>query len=147
VGHRFVEWDDKYAIGVEAVDAQHKGLFELTNKLHEACLKSGGASEHFKDALQKAVSYVALHFGTEERIMQKTADPGYDEHKREHDLFVKKVLAEAARLKVGERDAPRAFMEFLKAWISKHVTVTDAKIGRHVDGLRARGLLDADAIV
>jgi len=147
MGQSFVVWDDRYSIGVDVVDEQHKGLFNLTNDLHDACGGSNeAAKEHFKEVLQKAVGYVSLHFSTEENIMQKTNDPGYGEHKKEHDLFVQKVLAEAANLDKGGNDAPRVFVNFLRDWISKHVTGTDVGIGRHVAGLKARGLLKSDAI-
>jgi len=142
----FVVWDDRYSIGVETVDEQHKGLFALTNDLYEACQGSGAvASEHFKGVLQKAVSYVAQHFSTEEEIMKKTDDPGYDEHQKEHDLFVRKVIKEASALEQGGEDAPMVFMNFLRDWIAKHVTGTDIKIGQHIEALKKKGVLRADA--
>ena len=142
----FVVWDDKYSIGIETIDEQHKGLFALTNELHDACGEKGGVcSEHFKEALKKAVNYVALHFSAEEDIMQETNDPYYDEHKSEHDLFVKKVVREAAQLEQAGDDAPEVFMNFLRTWISEHVTGTDIKIGRHIAALKANGALKADA--
>jgi len=142
----FVVWSEQYAIGVESVDEQHKGLFLLTNDLYEACTEAGGgvASEHFKGVLQKAVSYVAMHFSTEEKIMLTTKDPNYDEHQREHDLFVRKVMKEAANLDQGGDDAPEVFMNFLRDWISKHVTGTDIKIGQHIATLKEKGTIDAN---
>jgi len=142
----FVVWDDQYSIGVETVDEQHKGLFTLTNDLYDACMEAGGgvASEHFKDVLQKAVGYVAMHFSTEEKIMQTTKDPNYDEHQREHDIFVRKVMKEAANLDGGGEDAPEIFMNFLRDWISKHVTGTDIKIGQHIASLKEKGALADD---
>ena len=142
----FVVWDDRYSIGVETVDEQHKGLFALTNDLYEACQGSGAvASEHFKGVLQKAVSYVAQHFRTEEEIMRKTDDPNYEEHQKEHDLFVRKVMKEASSLESGGVDAPAAFMNFLRDWIAKHVTGTDIKIGQHIENLKQKGALGANA--
>jgi len=142
----FVIWDDRFSIGVETVDEQHKGLFALTNDLYDACHGEGNvATEHFKDTLQKAVSYVAMHFSTEENIMQKTADPNYEEHQKEHDIFVRKVMKEAANLEQGGADAPEVFMNFLRDWISKHVTGTDIKIGQHIADQKQKGLLKAGA--
>jgi len=137
----FVMWDDRFSIGVETVDEQHKGLFALTNDLYVACQENGVATEQFKGVLQKAVSYVAMHFSTEEKIMQKTNDPNYEEHQKEHDVFVKKVMKEAAYLDQGGDDAPVVFMTFLRDWISQHVTGTDIKIGQHIASQREKGLL------
>jgi len=142
---QFVVWSDQFSIGVKAIDEQHKGLFALTNDLYDACQEKGGvAVEHFKGVLQKAVGYVAMHFSTEETIMKNTRDPNYNSHKKEHDLFVKKVMKEANNLAQGGSDAPEIFMNFLRDWISKHVTNTDIKIGQHIAGLREKGLLKID---
>jgi len=141
----FVEWNDRFSIGVETVDEQHKGLFTLTNDLYDACQREGGvATEHFKSVLQKAVNYVAMHFSTEEKIMQKTEDPNYEDHQKEHDLFVKKVMKEAVGLDQGGDDAPEIFMNFLRDWISNHVTGTDIKIGQHIADQKEKGLLNAE---
>ena len=142
----FVIWEDRFSIGVDIVDEQHKGLFALTNDLYDACRGDGGgvATDHFKEVLQKAVSYVAMHFSTEEKLMQQTNDPNYDEHQKEHDVFVRKVMREAAHLDQGGDDAPEAFMNFLRDWISQHVTGTDIKIGQHIASQREKGLLRAD---
>ena len=145
MGQPFVVWEERFSIGVQTVDEQHKGLFDLTNDLHDACHENGGvATEHFKGVLQKAVSYVAMHFSTEEKIMQKTKDPNFEEHQREHDTFVRKVMKEASNLEHGGKDAPELFMNFLRDWISKHVTGTDIKIGQHIASQKEKGLLKAN---
>jgi len=142
----FVVWDDKYSIGVQTVDEQHKGLFNLTNDLYDACQGNDvDAKEHFKEVLQNAVSYVAHHFSTEEQIMKQTADPNYASHQQEHDAFVNKVMEDAASLEDGDDDAPEVFMNFLRDWISKHVTGTDIKIGQHIAALKEKGILKADS--
>ena len=141
----FVVWDDRYSIGVESVDEQHKGLFDLTNDLYDACQGSYAAAiENFKEVLQKAVSYVLEHFNNEENIMKKTNDPNYEAHQAEHGLFVKNVMKEAASLGGGDDEAPELFVNFLRDWISNHVTVTDIKIGQHIAALKAKGELAPD---
>jgi len=142
----FVVWDDRFCIRVGIIDEQHKGLFVLTNDLYDACQgDNAAATDHFKDVLQKAVNYVATHFSTEEKIMQKTNDPNFSEHQKEHDLFVRKVMKEAANLDQGGKDAPKIFMNFLRDWISKHVTGTDIKIGQHIASLKEKGILSQNA--
>jgi len=142
----FVVWSNQYSVGVQTIDEQHKGLFALTNDLYDACQEEGGIeTDHFKDILQKAVSYVAMHFSTEEKIMLKIGDPNYENHQNEHDIFVKKVMKEAANLNQGGEDTPGIFMNFLRDWISKHVMGTDVRIGQHIAVLKEKGTLEADA--
>ena len=143
----FVEWKEDFSIGVETVDEQHKGLFNLANELYDVCEKEGVTTEYFKEVLQKTVNYVILHFSTEERIMKQYNDPCYEEHQNEHGIFVRKVMQEAANLENGEADAPKVFMDFLRDWIGKHVTGTDIKIGQHIESLREQGQISRDAAV
>jgi hemerythrin-like metal-binding protein len=148
VEKQFVVWDDKYSIGVKDVDEQHKELFKLTNELYEACTSRGAAAvEHTKSALQKAVSYVVMHFSMEESLMERFSDPNFESHKEEHDLFVREVIKDAANLEQMGEEASVAFMNFLKGWISKHVTGTDIKIGHHIAALKAQGVLKPDAVL
>ena len=141
----FVTWEDRFSIGVDIVDEQHRGLFNLTNDLYDAYWEDGGvAAEYFKEVLQKAVSYVLEHFNNEENIMKKTNDPNYEAHQAEHGLFVKNVMKEAASLGGGDDEAPELFVNFLRDWISNHVTVTDIKIGQHIAALKAKGELAPD---
>ena len=144
---QFVEWDDRYAVGVATIDGQHMELFRFTNDLYDACQQNdAGVTKQFKETLQKAVRYVAEHFRTEEQIMQQTKMPELEAHKSEHDLFVRKVMKEAANLDGGGGDAPELFVRFLKDWISSHVTATDVKIGEHIARQKAEGLIAADIV-
>ncbi|MCL2599967.1 MAG: bacteriohemerythrin [Treponema sp.] len=134
----FVVWQDRYSIGIEEIDEQHRGLFALTNDLYDACQDGGTVlGKHFQETLQKAVTYVTMHFNAEERIMTETRDPNFESHQQEHDDFVKKVMEEASKLETGVA-TPQAFMEFLRDWISIHVTGTDVKIGQHVASLKGK---------
>ena len=58
-----VLWDEKYATGIEVIDAQHKQLVELTNQLYVACIaKPDILQTVFKEAMHKMVEYVHFHF-------------------------------------------------------------------------------------
>ncbi|MCL2602463.1 MAG: bacteriohemerythrin [Treponema sp.] len=142
----FVEWNDQYSVGVQTIDEQHKGLFALTNELNDARQEHCTAtSECFKEILQKAISYIALHFTTEEKIMQKIDDPDYESHKVAHDLFVKKVMEEEANFNRGVPNTPEIFMRFLRDWIADHIICTDIKIGQRIAALKKNGTLKANA--
>ena len=143
---QFVEWSDKYSIGVETVDKQHKGLLVLTNELYDACqIDNPALDKNFKDTLQKAISYANMHFGTEEKIMTQTQDPNLSAHLDEHNAFVKKILEGAANLEASPKSASEDFVRFLRDWILNHVANTDVKIGQHIKQLKEKGVLKMEA--
>ena len=141
----FVEWNDRYSVGVGTVDKQHMGLITLTNELYEACQTENPAlNKHFKDTLQKAISYANMHFGTEEKIMTQTQDPNISAHLDEHNAFVKKILEGAATLETSPKSTSEDFVRFLRDWILNHVATTDVKIGQHISQLKEKGVLKMD---
>ena len=63
---RFIEWDSKYDVGVEAVDKQHRHLVDLMNDLYDACIGERlELDQKFKDVMKELVDYVMVHFKDE----------------------------------------------------------------------------------
>ena len=40
-----LEWKDQYSLGDEALDHEHKGLFDLINAVHEQIMISDGGGD------------------------------------------------------------------------------------------------------
>jgi hemerythrin len=126
----FVEWSNKYSIGVSFIDNQHKKLLEFTNTLYEGC-KSGKveAEDAFKATIKSAVEYVKEHFSTEEGYMQKYGYPDYIIHKAEHNKFTKRILEDVKAYMENRPFVPNSFVRFLKDWLLSHIAITDKKLG------------------
>ena len=124
----FVEWEEKYSVHIDTIDEQHKHLIDLTNRLYEACTQDKTtADQYFKDTVKEAVEYVKEHFTTEEELMQKYGYPDFDQHKREHESFVKKILEYVKDFESGKRYVPNNFVRFLQEWLMQHIAVSDKK--------------------
>jgi len=132
---KFIEWDNRYSVGIKIIDDQHKHLLELTNALHDACRSHGHSHEKtrqkFRESIQSAVSYVQVHFSTEEKLMDKTDYPGTNAHKLEHKKFIQKVLENIKAFEEGKTFVPNAFVRFLKDWILEHIAIQDRQMGLH----------------
>ena len=138
----FVEWDDRFSVGVPLIDSQHKQLLEMTNELYLACrYSSTSAKEQFKKTAHGAVVYVKYHFSTEEQIMEKTAYPEMGPHKKAHAEFVQKVLTDVASFEKGKQFIPYQFVRFLRDWILSHIAITDSKMGNFLLELQKTGKL------
>jgi hemerythrin len=142
-----VSWQDSYSIGVALVDAQHKELINLTNALYGACKKGVEFSRPvFLKTIQGAVEYVGYHFSTEEKMMTRTHYPGYPEHKKQHEDFVRTVLQEVENFTGGGEFSPESFVFFLRDWVLNHIARTDTKMGKFLLDLEKNGAPEAGLI-
>lgn len=78
-----IPWDNRYEIGIETVDEQHKKLFDLVNKLYE--LEDGkDTKEELRTILYDFSEYMKVHFKDEEDYMSSIKFPLLFEHKQLH---------------------------------------------------------------
>ncbi|MDR2517246.1 MAG: bacteriohemerythrin [Spirochaetaceae bacterium] len=122
----FVEWDDRYATGIDLIDGQHKELLGLTNDLFRSCQAGeDSANETFRKIAHATVNYVKYHFSAEERLLEKIDYPQSDEHKKQHASFVKRVLADVKSFEDGKHLVPHNFVRYLRDWILTHIAIYD----------------------
>lgn len=85
-------WDERYNVGVEIIDREHKKLFSILNKLFEIGRKK--EKSHF--ACQEAIKYfrnhAIRHFTDEEAYMASINYTGLETHKRIHKDFRERML-------------------------------------------------------
>jgi hemerythrin len=127
-----IELSDEYKVGIAAIDREHELLIGLYNGLVKA-VKSGNARDMWDDAFQRLVEYADQHFANEERLMTARQFPGYENHKRQHDNFVRN-LHELATERTGqdEEQALKLLLVFVGQWIRGHILVTDKELGEFV---------------
>jgi len=127
----FVEWEDKYKIGIKEVDEQHMGLVKIINDLYDG-LSSGRVDRTttFKSAAKKVVEYVKNHFTTEEKYMIQYGYSELENQKKRHKEFINKLLSSVKSYEQGKSLAPSQFLFFLKDWWLNHVGIEDKKFGQ-----------------
>jgi hemerythrin len=139
-----VEWDDKYSVGIQLIDDQHKELVTLTNTLYRGC-RTGveTAKTYFMGAIHGAVEYVKYHFAVEEKLMEGFDYPILDAHKREHREFIRKIFQDVKSFQEGKKFVPNTFVRYLKDWILSHIAVMDKKYMEYIQEKVPRPVLDA----
>jgi len=118
------QWNEKYSVGIQVVDVQHKELFKLLNKLLEA-MKQGYASNVTNEIIMELEKYAVLHFQKEEFFFHRFSFSGTEEHIREHQHFIQKVTSLKADLKSGKIIISFELLNFLKDWIDHHILIVD----------------------
>ena len=128
-----IEWDESLSIGINEIDAQHKHLVNLINKLNYS-LEIGQTKDMVQTALSGMVDYTIIHFLTEENYFNKFGFEKAEEHKKAHKTFIDKVeeFKKEVELQDTNFDESNVYIakemaNFLKDWIINHIKVTDKK--------------------
>ena len=64
------QWNTSYSVKVEAMDAQHKRLFEIIRELYTA-MRAGQGKQVVGEVLHRLIEYTVQHFAAEEKLMEK----------------------------------------------------------------------------
>lgn len=132
----FLDWTDSLSVGFRLIDADHKRLIELINKLYEV-----GESESSRAAAESALSalvdFTKTHFVHEETLMRKTAYPQFIPHKIEHDRLSNQVDEFRKRFASGQVGLSQDTILFLRTWLCDHIMKVDTPLGlwlsKHTD--------------
>ncbi len=119
-----VEWDNSLSVGIATIDAQHRTLFELINRLEGVSELQRTELESVIDAL---LDYAQIHFQTEEEYFQRYAFTERDAHEREHSEFIVQAVAFRKQFEEGCNVPVRQIHGFLIDWLSRHIRVSDMK--------------------
>jgi methyl-accepting chemotaxis protein len=129
ISSKFYRWDDSFVSGIRIVDIRHKRLFEMVNRLIDACEQGTGKEELVK-SLSFLATYTVKHFSEEEALQQKYGYAEYPAHRQIHEAFKKTVGDFAAELEL--QGPSEELIERLKrevgGWLVNHVKVVDLKM-------------------
>ena len=117
-------WEEKYSVGIQSIDNQHKELFRHLNDLLEA-MKQGKANAIITQIISDVERYAVIHFQKEEFFLQRFNFQGSAEHIKEHQNFREKVSSFKAELKTGEVTLTIELLYYLKDWIDHHILEID----------------------
>ncbi len=121
-----IEWQDSYSVGVDKLDADHKRLIAIINKVDEA----DRAGKSVQWVLEELRNYAEYHFRGEEERMKAADYPDIEEHMREHKAFIEWLatvertynLAPDAHFHIAE-----TVNEYLRDWLTHHILLIDMK--------------------
>ncbi|MFV9614897.1 MAG: bacteriohemerythrin [Gammaproteobacteria bacterium] len=130
---KYLVWNDKYCVGIDSIDQQHKKLVNLINHLQTAIDYSTG-EEFERDALDELVDYTKTHFSYEEGLMRDNDYPDFEAHKAQHEKMFKKVGEVLAEYEKDQETAMSNAVEYLKDWLINHINGTDKQYSSYLIG-------------
>ena len=143
-----VEWSEKYSVGIDMINRQHRELVNQTNQLYKACLARDKELDNvFREAMSSMVEYVRFHFTAELELLQRIKYPKYQEHKKEHDGLIMKILGAAKDFNEGNKFIPNNFVRTLKDWVFSHIAVYDQLYAAYVNEQKRKGLLTDEMLI
>ncbi|MDE6918145.1 MAG: response regulator [Lachnospiraceae bacterium] len=132
MGNQLV-WQDRYNLGVEIIDKEHKKLFSILNKLFDF----GQQEEKSQWVCQEAIKYfkdhALKHFAEEEAYMRSVNYDGLEMHRRIHINFRERTIPALERELEQTNYSEEAINHFLgvcAGWLIGHTLIEDYAIVR-----------------
>ncbi len=130
-------WKEKYKVGVELIDEQHKELFKRLSEFIQIVQTKTDWNERLdkvKETMEFMQEYVNFHFDDEEKYQESINYPDIEIHKEEHRKFKEGINSYVRVFEQGEftEEKIQEFCAKLMTWLIMHVGKVDQKIGEYV---------------
>jgi hemerythrin len=129
VNASLIQWGPDLELGIEELDAQHRSLVDLANRLFSELAKSKSGDET-RRAVAELFAYSATHFAEEKEYFARFNFASVDRHKRSHEAFMARASEFEERLTTGNPADADEILAFLKEWIVKHIGREDRELAR-----------------
>ncbi|HEX8042184.1 bacteriohemerythrin [Candidatus Deferrimicrobium sp.] len=131
------EWTERWSVGVDTIDAQHRQLFDAINTLLQ--VEGKPAARDLVKVLDFLEEYVNNHFGLEEIYMRRLSYPGFPSHKGEHVAFINDFydLRDEYDNDGATPELADKMGRYMGDWLVNHIGKVDKALGAF---LRDRGM-------
>lgn len=124
-------WQDRFNIGVDVIDREHRKLFNIMNRLLMYKKQEGKEQWVCQEGIKYFKEHAMKHFSEEEVYMASIDYAGFETHRRLHDNFRKKTLPALERELQRTDYSPEAITHFLgvcAGWLIGHTLTEDHAI-------------------
>lgn len=130
MGNQLV-WEDRFNIGVDLIDKEHKKLFKIINKLFLFSENKNKSSWVCQEGIKYFKDHALKHFSEEEAYMESISYKGLETHRRLHEDFKKHILpAHEKELEQNNysEDSINHFLGVCAGWLISHTLTEDFAI-------------------
>lgn len=124
-------WQDRFNIGVDFVDKEHKKLFSIMNRLFTFSEQAAKSQWVCEEGIKYFKEHASKHFAEEEAYMASIDYSGFETHRRLHDNFRQKTLPALERELMRSGYSPDSVNHFLgvcAGWLIGHTLTEDHAI-------------------
>lgn len=121
-----IEWSNSYLLGVPKIDAQHKELLAIINKLYDVIQQDEEVyHKEISAVIKNLTDYTIYHFGEEEKLLTQYGYPTADFHKMQHTTFIGELSKQIEKLTNGKPEGGFKFYSYLLTWLINHIAKAD----------------------
>jgi hemerythrin len=131
-GLPLIHWREEYRISVQAMDTQHKKLFDLAGSVLSTIEGRGGSSE-VRAAFNKLFDFAAYHFREEEALMERYGFTDLGSHSRQHAKLLRQGEDMRATFDTSDHATGAEFRDFFGNWMTNHILSEDRKYGPYLN--------------
>ncbi|MDC7226614.1 MAG: bacteriohemerythrin [Spirochaetales bacterium] len=131
-----IDWSDVLLVKIEAMDNEHKELFNRINTLLENLLK-GADSMELAALTTSIIEYTDYHFREEEEMLASYNYATLEDHKKLHAIYEDELKNIKRNLEDGRFDALYLIhiQEKMVIWLVEHIARVDRKYGEYINSL------------
>ena len=123
----FVHWENKFSVGNELIDAEHRMLLLLCRKLDFA-IKNDLSEKMLICIIQELKAFGQYHFISEENSMHEVGYPWLSQHTENHTQLLQ-TLDEMTAGIVKHKTSEFNMLDFFHNWLLNHIQQADAELG------------------
>lgn len=123
------KWQDKFDVGLDAIDMEHRNLLKCINKLITAQSLERPIILKLADEVSL---YAQFHFLSEENLMCLTHYPDLAKHSESHRVLLKQLAGKRRHLEQS-KSGLQEYVTFLVKWFIDHTQTIDKEFGQYVN--------------
>lgn len=125
-----LQWDDRYNLGHERIDAEHHIFLDLVVEF-DSLASQGASTDKVVRTLKEISKYAEFHFLSEENLMIDCKYPELGEHALLHQHLIATLDDQLHRL-INRTTTPSQVFEFLFEWFALHTSSEDKKLVSYI---------------
>lgn len=129
------DWSKKMEVGIEEIDKQHQIFFRIGRDIEQLLLHKGVnvQKKQVIDLICELREFSSYHFYFEETLMEQYQCSSIEEHKKEHELLIQRLLKVNMRGKEKNVEKTvKELKEFMQDWLFAHLLVQDFSMAREI---------------
>jgi hemerythrin len=126
-------WSEKYQMGIDFADVQHKQLVDQINIVHQALMQAKGRAIVGRN-LDDLIRYARAHFAVEENVLQRCGYPDLRQHHVEHELLEYTIFELYENLMSNDSAMSAQGVACLKNWMTQEILGADLKFAAFLKG-------------
>lgn len=123
-------WNAALDVGVDAMNHDHQDILDAMNAVYDGS-QAGDAGASMMAKITRLGQITTRHFADEEAWMANHGYPDLARHKMIHEKLLSDFRDHAAAIGRAGGVPNDAFFNFLRLWLSAHITCIDVKYGRY----------------